>query len=129
MTFQNLYIKLGKTKIYQIHLLKGLEDKDIILGSMEYDTSYKHSIANTINISKPKAPFWIYAVSEIRQRINIGIPEYDTGLKLSHHCITTYKKKHEIAIIKFEMLYGINWATKEGQDMRRRIFKEKNVKR
>ena len=108
-------------------LLEDLQSKDIILGSMGSDIKFQHSIPNAIMISKPKAPFWLYVISEMRKRINKGEPEYDTGPKLLHYCLNTYKEQHEIAILKPEMFYGINWASEKGQNMRRRIFEEKSL--
>ena len=105
-------------------ILEEYQDYDVILGYMGKDLDFAQSIPNAIMISKPKSPFWLYVISEMKQRINTGRPEYDTGPKLLKHCVDTYPAKKEVKILDDSLFYPLNWKVEETQKVRKLIFED-----
>jgi len=108
-------------------LLARYSNKDVILGYMGTDRDFIHCIPNAIMISKPKSPFWLHVIREMKKRINRGRPEFDTGPILLKQCYDSYENKDEIAVLNQDVFYGINWASEEGQRMRHRVVFNKTL--
>lgn len=105
-------------------LLEQNQQHDVILGYMGDDRNFEQCIPNALMISKARSPFWLYVIAEMRKRINHKDPEYDTGPKLLKHCVDTYEKREAITVLHQDVFYGVNWAEKNGQEMRMRVIRD-----
>jgi len=102
---------------------------DVILGQMGEDDSFVDSIPNALMISKPKCDFWLYVISEMRQRVNATkSPEYDTGPRLLKYCVDHYKGPSKIKVLPSRYLYPLNWNSDKGQTKRRNILHNNSLK-
>ena len=108
-------------------LLAESQNVDVVLGYMGDDNDFEHAIPNAIMISKPRAPFWLYVINEMRKRLNTCEPEYETGPVLLKYCCDHYDRKNELSILRSDRFYGINWNSDEGHAIRYRVITRKNL--
>jgi mannosyltransferase OCH1-like enzyme len=97
-----------------------LENKIIAFGKMG-DGQCSNCIPNAIMISSAKHNFWLFVIKKMVSRVNVSIPEFDTGPELLKECIDTFSDKKAITLFESKYFYPIDWTTEKGQWYRTNI--------
>ena len=92
---------------------------DILLGKMGNDDLFEHSIPNAIMFSRPKHPFWLHVIENIKLKFKKGVRHVEslTGPVMLY----SMAKKHKIPLAKSHVFYPLDWSKE--QHIRKKMLK------
>ena len=141
-----LYVKGGFYVDMDTECLKSLEPlrsiNGVVLGRMDLEDAWEHSIPNAIMASNPKEPFWILVIALMLDLAKKDLlPEWATGpvlLKQAYDVyqsdvdqslakinailqqlpldLQPYQKRSTITLLPPESFYPINWRNHPGKE-------------